>query len=84
MVMGASAKLAIGPDVDNGWYYDIDFGDATLEESKLKDIEKKMKGIVREGQEFKQFSLSVADAKTLVSALGETYKLEMIEDLAAK
>jgi len=84
MVMGASAKLAIGPDVDNGWYYDIDFGDATLEESKLKDIEKKMKAIVREGQEFKQFSLSVADAKTLVSALGETYKLEMIEDLAAK
>jgi threonyl-tRNA synthetase len=44
MVMGANAKLAIGPDVDNGWYYDVDFGDITLEESKLKDIEKKMKG----------------------------------------
>ena len=84
MVMGADAKLAIGPDVSSGWYYDIDFGDKTLEESKLKDIEKKMKSIVREGQEFKQFSLSVADAKTLVSALGEIYKLEMIEDLAAK
>lgn len=84
MIMGANAKLAIWPDVDNGWYYDIDFGDATLEESKLKEIEKKMKAIVREGQEFRQFSLSVADAKTLVSALGETYKLEMIEDLAAK
>lgn len=84
MVMGASAKLAIGPDVDNGWYYDIDFGDATLEESKLKDIEKKMKSIVREGQEFRQFSLSVADAKTLVSGLGEIYKLEMIEDLEKK
>lgn len=82
--MGASAKLAIGPDVDNGWYYDIDFGDATLEESKLKDIEKKMKSIVREGQEFRQFSLSVADAKTLVSGLGEIYKLEMIEDLEKK
>jgi threonyl-tRNA synthetase len=84
MVMGASAKLAIGPDVDNGWYYDIDFGDATLEESKLKDIEKKMKAIVREGQEFRQFSLSVSDAKILVNALGETYKLEMIEDLEAR
>lgn len=43
-----------------------------------------MKGIVREGQEFKQFSLSVNDAKTLVSTLGETYKFEMIEDLASK
>ncbi len=84
MVMGADAKLAIGPDIDTGWYYDIDFGDATLEEAKLKDIEKKMKSIVREGQEFKQFSLSVADAKAFTTALGEIYKLEMIEDLAAK
>ncbi len=84
MVMGANAKLAIGPDIDTGWYYDIDFGDATLEEAKLKDIEKKMKSIVREGQEFKQFSLSVADAKAFTTALGEIYKLEMIEDLAAR
>lgn len=84
MVMGPDAKLAIGPDVDNGWYYDIDFGDATLEESKLKEIEKKMRSIVREGQEFRQFSLSVADAKTLLSSLGEIYKLEMVDDLAAR
>ena len=84
MVMGPTAKLAIGPDVDNGWYYDIDFGDATLEESKLKEIEKKMRSIVREGQEFRQFSLSVTDAKTLLSSLGEIYKLEMVDDLAAR
>ncbi len=84
MVMGASAKLAIWPDVDNGWYYDIDFGDVTLEESKLKEIEKKMRAIVREGQEFRQFSLSVADAKAFSEALGEDYKAEMIDDLAAK
>ena len=84
MVMGADARLAIWPDIDTGWYYDIDFGDATLEEAKLKDIEKKMKSIVREGQEFKQFTLSVADAKAFTTALGEIYKLEMIEDLAAK
>lgn len=84
MVMGADALLAIWPDVDNGWYYDVDFGDKTLEESKLKDIEKKMKAIVREWQEFRQFSLSVADARTLLGALGEKYKLEMVDDLAAK
>lgn len=84
MVMGASAKLAIWPDIDNGWYYDIDFGDATLEESKLRDIEKKMKAIIREGQEFQQFSLSVADAKIFTKSLGEDYKLEMIEDLESK
>ncbi len=84
MVMWPAAKLAIGPDVDNGWYYDIDFGDTPLEESKLKEIEKKMRSIVREGQEFRQFSLSVADAKTLLSSLGEIYKLEMVDDLAAR
>jgi threonyl-tRNA synthetase len=84
MVMGANAKLAIGPDISTGWYYDIDFGDTALEESKLKDIEKKMRSIVREGQEFRQFSLSVADAKVFTQALGEIYKLEMIEDLEAR
>jgi hypothetical protein len=43
-----------------------------------------MKSIVREGQEFRQFSLSVADAKEFTLALGEIYKLEMIDDLAVK
>lgn len=84
MVAGPNTRLAIGPDVDNGWYYDIDFMDKPLEESQLKDIEKKMRSIVREGQIFRQFSLSVADAKTLLSSLGETYKLEMVEDLATR
>lgn len=84
MVMGADVKLAIGPDVDNGWYYDIDFGNATLEEAKLKDIEKKMRWIVREWQEFKQFSLSVADARMFLTALGEIYKVEMVDELEKK
>jgi threonyl-tRNA synthetase len=84
MVMGADAKLAIGPDIDTGWYYDIDFGDKTLEESKLKEIEKKMKSIVREGQEFKQFSLSVQDAIAFLSDLQEIYKVEMVRELEKK
>ena len=84
MVMGASAKLAIGPDIDTGWYYDIDFGDVALEEAKLKDIEKKMRSIIKDAQEFRQFSLSVADAKAFTKALGEDYKHEMICDLEAK
>ena len=58
--------------------------DATLEEAKLKDIEKKMKSIVREGQEFKPFTLSVADARLFLTALGEIYKLEMVDELEQK
>jgi threonyl-tRNA synthetase len=55
-----------------------------LEEATLKDIEKKMRAIIREGQVFRQFSLSVADARTFLTALGEKYKLEMVDDLANK
>lgn len=84
MVMGADAKLAIGPDIDTGWYYDIDFMDKTLEESKLKEIEKKMKSIVREWQEFKPFTLPVADARDFLTALGEVYKVEMVNELEAR
>ena len=84
MVMWADAKLAIWPDIDTGWYYDIDFGDTTLEEAKLKDIEKKMKSIVREGQEFKPFTLAVADARSFLTALGEIYKVEMVDELEQK
>jgi threonyl-tRNA synthetase len=84
MVMWPSAKLAIWPDIDTGWYYDIDFGDATLEESKLKDIEKKMRSIVREGQEFRPFILSVALAREFLTAIGEIYKVEMVDELEAK
>ena len=43
-----------------------------------------MRSIVREGQEFRQFSLSVADAKAFTTALGEDYKYEMIVDLEAR
>jgi threonyl-tRNA synthetase len=84
MVMGANCKLAIWPDIDTGWYYDIDFGDIALEEAKLKDIEKKMKSIVREGQEFRPFTLSVADARDFLKTLGEIYKVEMVDELERK
>jgi len=43
-----------------------------------------MKSIVREGQEFRQFSLSVADARVFLAALGEVYKLEMVDDLTTR
>ena len=84
MVMWANCKLAIWPDIDTGWYYDIDFGDIALEEAKLKDIEKKMKAIVRENQEFRPFTLSVTDARNFLMALGEIYKVEMVDELEKK
>ena len=43
-----------------------------------------MKSIVREGQEFKPFTLPVADARSFLTALGEIYKVEMVDELEQK
>ena len=43
-----------------------------------------MKAIVREGQEFRPFTLSVADARAFLESLGEVYKVEMVDELEAK
>ena len=62
MVMGASAKLAIWPDVDNGWYYDIDFGDATLEEAAR---------ILGQSARYASYcASSIADQRITLSTLG--------------
>lgn len=80
---GPQVQMAIGPDIDTGLYYDFDFGDFALLESHLKEIEKKMKNIVKQNQKFVSAPKSVADARAFLSAAGETYKLEMFEELVA-
>ena len=76
--------MAIGPDIDTGLYYDFDFGDFALLESHLKEIEKKMKNIIKQNQKFVSAPKSVADARVYLESVGESYKLEMLEDLAAR
>lgn len=73
------AKLAIGPDIENGFYYDFDLGEESFKPEDLKKIEKEMKNIVKSGQKFEQFNLPIAEAKEKVK--DNPYKLEMIEDL---
>lgn len=75
------AKLAIGPAVDNGFYYDIDL-DYKLTQEDLTKIEEEMKAIVKEGYEIRRFELPVDEARALMQSKGEDYKVEMIEDLA--
>ncbi len=81
---GENVQMAIGPDIDTGLYYDFDFGEFALLESHLKDIEKKMKNIIKQNQKFVAAPKSIADARTYLQSVGETYKLEMLEDLAAR
>lgn len=77
-------KLAIGPDIENGFYYDFDFGEVKFEESALKDIEKKMKNIIKQNQKFEHSMMPVDEAIALLESKGELYKAEMAQDLKEK
>ena len=75
------AKFGIGPAIENGFYYDIDFGDTKISDTDLPRIEKKMRGIIQ--RKFKM----VRSEKTREEALnwaisgGQTLKKELIEEL---
>ncbi|WKY45844.1 threonine--tRNA ligase [Eubacteriaceae bacterium ES2] len=74
------AKLAIGPAIDNGFYYDIDV-DVIITPEIMEKIENKMREIVKEGYEITRFELPRSEALKMVSDEGEIYKEELIENL---
>ena len=73
------AKLTIGPAIENGFYYDVDFGDETLSDKDFDKIEKQMLAFAREKAEFKMRSVSKADA--LAYYAENEFKTELIENL---
>lgn len=75
------SKFGIGPDIENGFYYDIDTGDKVLAESDLVEIEKRMLQLSREKQEFKRENISKDDALKLFTEKGDEYKIELISEL---
>ena len=75
-----NVKLAIGPAIDDGFYYDIDM-DRQLTEADLENIEKEMKKIVKENLKLERSEVSRADALKLFEEKGESYKVELINDL---
>ena len=75
-----NVQLAIGPAIENGFYYDIDM-DKQLGEADLKDIEKEMKKIVKENLKLERQEVSRAAALKLFEEKGENYKVELINDL---
>jgi threonyl-tRNA synthetase len=74
-------KLTIGPSIENGFYYDVDFGDHTISDKDFKKIEDKMLEFAREKADFKLRSVSKADALKKYSDEGNQYKVELIENL---
>ncbi len=73
------AKLAIGPSIDTGYYYD--FEHAPFSREDLDKIEVEMKKIIKEGHELKRFTLPRDEAVKFMEEKGEPYKVELIQDL---
>ena len=76
-----NVKLAIGPAIDEGFYYDFDVEKPFTEEDKTK-IEEEMKKIIKENLDIERFELPKAEAIKLMKEKNEDYKVELIEDLA--
>lgn len=74
-----NAKLTIGPAIDNGFYYDVDFGEEVLSEKDFEKIEKKMLENAKKNSTFTLFSVSKADALKQYS--DNEYKTELIANL---
>ncbi len=74
-------NLTIGPAVDNGFYYDIDFGDKAFSEKDFKRIEDKMLEFAREKAEFKKRDISKAEALAYYQDKSNPFKVELIENL---
>jgi len=75
-----NAKLAIGPAIDNGFYYDFDV-EKPFSPDDLDKIEKEMKNIVKANYPIERFELPRNEAIALMNEKGETYKVELINDL---
>lgn len=75
-----NAKLAIGPSIENGFYYDFDLEKAFTTEELVK-IEDEMKKIIKENPSIERFELPRAEALKLMEEANEPYKVELINDL---
>ena len=74
-------KFGIGPAIENGFYYDVDFGEHSLTEAELPAIEAKMLEFAREKQTFVRRDVSKEEALKTYTEKGDPYKCELIEDL---
>ncbi|MFA7653762.1 MAG: threonine--tRNA ligase [Candidatus Magasanikbacteria bacterium] len=77
------AKFGVGPVVENGFYYDIEFPQ-NITEADLKVIEKQAKKMSSQGIPFERKEMSVDEAIKLFESLGQTYKVSLLNDIKIK
>ena len=74
-------KFGIGPSIENGFYYDVDFGENVITEEDLAKIEKRMMELAHEKQAFERVDVSKAEAMKHFTDKGDEYKQELISEL---
>tara|TARA_X000001036_G_C20688712_1_gene808620 strand:- start:1165 stop:3108 length:1944 start_codon:yes stop_codon:yes gene_type:complete len=75
------AKLTIGPPIESGFYYDVDFGNVSFSDNDLLAVEKKFMEFARQKFDFKMRHVKKKDAIDFYKNENNSYKLELIEDL---
>ena len=80
-VLYPGVKLAIGPPIENGFYYDVDFEGKAFTQEDFSKVEKLMLELARQKNEFVRKEVSKADAISYFTEKGDQYKLELIEGL---
>ncbi|NQD72000.1 threonine--tRNA ligase [Sphingobacterium shayense] len=74
-------KFGIGPSIETGFYYDVDFGDREFSSDEFKQIEDKMLALAKQKEVFDRKAVSKADALAYFTEKGDEYKLDLIKDL---
>ena len=77
----SGVKLGIGPAIDNGFYYDVDFGDYQFSSNDFEKVEQKMKELASQANTFERKEISKSDAITYFTEKNDPYKLELIDGL---
>lgn len=80
-ILYPGVKFGIGPGIETGFYYDIDFMDYAISSDDFKKIEDKMAELVAAKEEIKRIDVTKAEALNYFSDKGDEYKLELIQDL---
>jgi threonyl-tRNA synthetase len=75
-------KLGIGPAIETGFYYDVDFGDREFSSDNFKEIEDKILELARNKADYERTTISKAEAEKYFTEKGDEYKLDLIKDLA--
>ena len=77
-------KLAIGPAIEYGFYYDFDFGDIQIKEEDLVKIEEKMRELQKKDFPFEKIEMNISDAKDFLKKSDQIYSLSLLKDIEEK